>query len=166
MKDKYLRSYIQQWPRNNKNALLQFEKLTCHPSLSLNLRIHFLHPNTISSSYGGTVRDKKRRTELGNAPVSKEEEHEEAEAGANRMKKSTMGQSIDNDRYRDKKGGGSCPRIAILSARRVFISPWFSSNRVDDGYRRLACPSTCTCREYRGYNEESFGRRTLPIACG
>lgn len=94
------------------------------------------------------MRDKKR-AEFGNASVSEEEEHEEAEAGANRTKKSTAGRSIDVDRYRDKKTLSS--RLAILSARRVFASPRFSSNRADDGYYRLACPEcTCTCRGYRG----------------
>lgn len=96
------------------------------------------------------MRDKKRRAEFGNAPVSKEKVHEEAEAGANRTKKSTVERSIDGDRYRDKKEKVLPPRSAILSARQVFISPRFSSNRADDGYRRLAYPSTCTCREYRG----------------
>lgn len=135
-------------------------------SLSSSSAIRFLQRNTISSSCGGTVRDKKRASS-----VMLWYREEEAEAGTNGKKKPTTAKqrSIDVDQYRDKKRRdfprsrlGVTP-LAILSARQVFAIPRFSSHRADDGCRRLATPNTCTCREYPGYNEESLRWRTLPI---
>ncbi|KYM79662.1 hypothetical protein ALC53_09885 [Atta colombica] len=70
-------------------------------SLSSSSTICFLQRNTISSSCGGTVRDKKRASSV----MLWYREEEEAEAGTNRKKKSmTVKQrSIDVDQYRDKK---------------------------------------------------------------
>lgn len=136
-------------------------------SLSSSSTICFLQRNTISSSCGGTVRDKKRASS-----VMLWYREEEAEAGTNRKKKSmTVKQrSIDVDQYRDKKKKRLPSSLASrcnasrYSLGQVFATPRFSSHRADDGCRRLATPNTCTCREYPGYNEESLCRRTLPIA--
>jgi len=95
-------------------------------SLSSSSTICFLQRNTISSSCGGTVRDKKRASS-----VMLWYREEEAEAGTNRKKKSmTVKQrSIDVDQYRDKKKRDSPARSRLGVTPLAILSGKFSPPR-------------------------------------
>ncbi|KYM97186.1 hypothetical protein ALC62_12132 [Cyphomyrmex costatus] len=95
-------------------------------SLSSSSAIRFLQRNTISSSCGGTVRDKKRASS-----VMLRYREEGAAADTNGKKKSTTAKqrSIDVDQYRDKKKRGDplarlgATPLTILSTRGKFSPP-------------------------------------------